>query len=315
MIQKEEFYYDSRDGVHKIHAVKWVPETKDISCVVQIVHGMAEHIERYEDFANYLAQRGILVVGNDHLGHGKSVNNKEEYGYFCKKGAVTTVVRDIHRLKKIIQEENPGKRYFILGHSMGSLLLRNYLFKYGKGIDGAILSGTASHPPLKTISGKALLHMIALFKGWNYHSKLADALVNGDANHRIENKRTAFDWLSTDEEIVDNYINDETCGFLFTVNGFLTLVQSVDNLNKKKYLANMPKDLPVLFLSGDQDPVGGYTTGVKRAYRQFEEAGMKCLRLKFYEGGRHEILNERNKKEVYEDIYTFLKTYFEKKAE
>ncbi|MFT3985719.1 MAG: alpha/beta hydrolase [Lachnospiraceae bacterium] len=314
MIQKEEFYYDSGDGIHKIYAVKWIPETEDILGVVQIVHGMAEHIERYETFADYLAKRGIAVVGNDHLGHGKSVNNKEEYGYFCKKDAVTIVVRDIYRLKKLIQEENPGKPYYILGHSMGSLLLRNYLFKYGTDIDGVILSGTASHSPLKIISGKALLQLIALFKGLNYHSKLADMLVNGNSNERIENKRTRFDWLSTDEEIVDTYVKDEACGFLFTVNGFLTLLQSVDNLNKKKYLANMPKSLPVLFLSGEQDPVGGYTAGVKRAYRQFEKAGMKCLSLKFYADCRHEILNEKNKKEVYEDIYAFLMIHNEKKT-
>lgn len=311
MIQKEDFYYDSRDGIHKIHAVKWIPETKDISCIIQIVHGMAEHIARYGDFANYLAEKGILVVGNDHLGHGKSINNKEEYGYFCKKDAVTIVVRDIHRLKKLIQEENPGKPYYILGHSMGSLLLRNYLFKYGMGVDGIILSGTASHPPIKTVSGKAVLCFIGLLKGWKYRSEWADRLVNGNPNARIENKKTEFDWLSTDEKVVDKYIKDEACGFLFTVNGFLTLVQSVDNLNKKKYLANMPKDMPILFLSGEQDPIGGYTEGVKRACHQFKKAGMTCITLKFYEGCRHEILNEKKKEEVYEDIYAFLKAHNE----
>lgn len=306
MIQKEEFYYDSRDGIHKIHAVKWIPETENIKCVVQIVHGMTEHIERYDDFAKYLAAKGILVIGNDHLGHGKSVNNKEEYGYFCKKDAVTVVVRDVHRLKKMVQEENPGKPFFILGHSMGSLILRNYLFRYGKGIDGAIISGTASHNSLKTRVGILLLRVIALFKGERYRSALADNLVNGNLNARIPNQRTEYDWLTTDEEIVDQYAQDEACGFKFTVNGFLTLTQSVDNLNKKKYLANMPKDLPVLFLAGTEDPVGAYTDGVKRAYRQFEAAGMKCISMKFYEGSRHEILNETAKQEVYEDIYEFL---------
>lgn len=306
MIKREEFYYDSRDGIHKIHAVKWIPQTDEIKCVVQIVHGMAEHIDRYDDFAKYLAEKGMLVIGNDHLGHGKSVDNQAEYGYFCKKDALTVVVRDVHRLKKIVQEENPGKPFFIIGHSMGSLILRNYLFRYGKGIDGAVLSGTASHPSVKIISGKLLLHLIALFKGEKYRSKLADSLLNGNANARIADKRTEYDWLSTDEEVVDKYIADDACGFRFTINGFLTLIQSVDNLNKKKYLANMPKELPVLFLAGTDDPVGAYTDGVKRAYEQFQQMGMKHIQLKFYEGSRHEILNEKKKQEVYEDIYAFL---------
>lgn len=306
MIHKEELYYDSRDGIHKIHAVKWAPETEPVKCIVQIVHGMTEHIERYDDFAKYLAEKGILVIGNDHLGHGKSVSSKDEYGYFCKKDAVTVVVRDVHRLKKMAEEENPGKPIFILGHSMGSLILRNYLFRYGRGIDGAIISGTASHNAITTGAGILLLRVIALFKGESYRSKLADKLVNGNANARIPDKKTEYDWLTRDEKIVEQYIQDEACGFRFTVNGFLTLMQSVDNLNKKKYLANMPKDLPVLFLSGTEDPVGAYTEGVKRAYGQFEAAGMKHISMKFYEGSRHEILNETVKQEVYEDIYEFL---------
>ena len=146
MINKEEFYFDSRDGVHKIYAVKWVPDSGKPVCIVQIVHGMAEHISRYEAFATYLANKGILVVGDDHLGHGKTVNSGEPYGYFCKEDAATVLVRDEHRLKKMMQEQYVGIPYIILGHSMGSYITRNYLMRYGSGIDGAILLGTGMQP-------------------------------------------------------------------------------------------------------------------------------------------------------------------------
>ncbi len=305
MARREEFYFDSRDGKHKIRALKWIPDT-EVKLVLQLVHGMAEHIERYDAFAAFMAEKGILVVANDHLGHGKSVNEKKEWGYFCEKDPLTTVVRDIHRLKKITQEENPGKPYIILGHSMGSLLLRNYLFQYGGGIDGAILTGTASQPALITKPGLLVLHLIGLFKGKKYRSPFASKLVNGDCNGRISAKRTEFDWLTTDEKIVDRYIADEACGYLFTINGYLTLVKSVDRLNSKKLCAQMPKDLPVLFLSGEEDPVGNYGKGVKRAYEQFICAGMKNTQMKLYPGFRHEILNENGKETVYEDILAFL---------
>lgn len=306
MAVREEFFYDSRDHQHKLRALRWKPEG-EIFCVLQIVHGMAEHIERYDAFATFMADRGVLVTANDHLGHGRSIKSKEEYGFFCDDDPLTVVVRDIHRLKKMTQEEFPGKPYFILGHSMGSLLLRNYLFAYGSGIDGAILSGTASQPSLVTKPGLLLLHLIGLFKGKMCRSPLASKLVNGDCNGRIPQKRTEFDWLTRDEEIVDRYIADEACGYLFTINGYLTLVKSVDRLNVKNLLAQMPKDLPVLFLSGEEDPVGNYGAGVKRAYEQFLKAGMRKTEMKLYPHFRHEILNEIGKEEVYEDVLAFLK--------
>ena len=145
MVKKEEFTFDSRDGKSKIHAVRWVPEQR-VVCIVQIIHGMAEYIERYEELAQYLGEKGILVTGDDHLGHGKSVAKDGTYGYFCEQDPATVVVRDVHRLKKMTQEEYPGIPYIILGHSMGSFILRNYLFRYGTGIQGAIVCGTGSQP-------------------------------------------------------------------------------------------------------------------------------------------------------------------------
>ena len=301
---REELYYDSRDGISKIHALRWIPDG-EIKAIFQIVHGMAEHIERYDDFACFMADKGYLVVANDHLGHGKSCADKSKKGYFCENDPVTVVVRDVHRLKKKTQEKYPGKPYIILGHSMGSLMLRNYIFRYGKGIDGAIIMGTASHPAYLTTGGKLLIRIMAAFKGWEYRSRFTDGLVNGKPNARIKDSRTDFDWLSREDSVVDKYISDEDCGFLFTLNGHYTVVDSVARLNNKKELEKMPKDLPVLFVSGEEDPVGEYGEGVKRACEQFLAAGMKNTSMKLYPGARHELLNEIGRAEVYADMLDF----------
>lgn len=305
MVERVEFFYDSRDNKHKIRALKWIPE-EEPKAVLQLVHGMAEHVERYDEFARWMAERGFLVVAEDHLGHGKSVDNADEWGFFCEKDALTIVLKDIHRLKKMTQEENPGKKYFILGHSMGSLLLRNYLFKYGSGIDGAILTGTASQPAYMTKSGLAILKTMQLFKGSHCRTMAASNLVNGNYNGRIKNPRTDFDWLSHNEENIDKYIADEMCGFLFTLNGFITMVTSVDRMNNKKLLSKMPKELPVIFLSGSEDPVGNYGEGVKRSYGQFIKAGMINTKMKLYPELRHEILNENCREDIYKDVLSFI---------
>ena len=305
MVKKEEITFDSRDGKSKIHALRWVPEGK-IICIVQIVHGMAEYIERYEALAQYLGEKGILVTGDDHLGHGKSVGKEGAYGYFCDQDPATVVVRDVHRLKKITQEEYPGIPYVLLVHSMGSFILRNYLFKYGTGIQGAIICGTGSQPKLLVKFCRLIAGVQGIFLGQKHVAKMIDHLAFGSYNKKIPNAKTAFDWLCTDEKVVDAYMNDDLCGFTFTVNGFKTLFTLLDRLNQEENLNAMPKELPVHFIAGDMDPVGNYGEGVKKAYRDFEKAGMKKISLKLYAGGRHELLNEKNKQQVYEDIYPWI---------
>ena len=312
-MRKEELYYDSRDGINKVYAMYWIPDGT-ITGILQIIHGMSEHIGRYDDFASYMAGRGILVAANDHIGHGKSLKDDKDKGYFCESDSVTVVTRDVHRLKKITQEKYPGLPYVILGHSMGSLILRNYLFMYGKGIDGAIIMGTANHGGLEIAGGKLLLKLIAAFKGWRYRSKFADSIVNGNANARIADKRTDFDWLTKNESIVDKYIEDDLCGFLFTVNGLYMIIECVGKLNNKAAIDTIPKDLPLLIVSGSEDPVGSYTEGVKAAYEGYINAGMKNVSLKLYPGDRHEILNETDNDKVYADMYEFVKNLCDNKT-
>lgn len=305
MVNRTYFTFPSRDGFHTIHAMKWQSDETEPVAVLQLVHGMAEYIARYEETAVYFAKKGFVVVGDDHLGHGDTAREYGDYGYFCKKDPVTVLVRDEHRLKKIVQKEYEGLPYFILGHSMGSLILRNYLCRYGSGIDGAVICGTAHYGKLPIFAGKLLTGILKLAGKGRNKSALLDDLMFGSHNKRTD-KRTSFDWLCTDEAVVDAYMNDPGCGFLFTVNGFDTLIGLVKALHKKSYLEKMPKDLRVLLIAGAEDPVGNYGKSVQEVYDTFLNLDLTKVQMKLYNDARHELLNEKQKQEVCEDISNWL---------
>ncbi len=306
MIRKEEFYFDSRDQQNKIHAVKWIPDVEKPVCIFQIVHGMAEHIDRYDEFARFLAEKGILVVGEDHLGHGKSVPEGGTYGYFCEHDAANVVVRDVHRLKKIIQEQYPGVLYLILGHSMGSFILRNYLFRYGSGVDGAIIVGTGMQPKSTLILARTVTAIQKVFCGAKHVGKFIDKASFGSYNDRFEPARTAVDWLSRETANVDRYLADPMCGFTFTLNGFATLFKLIHNCYDREKIESMPKQLPVMLIAGADDPVGNYGKSIELVYQSYLDAGMQNVQMKLYENDRHELLNETDRVSVYEDIYRWI---------
>lgn len=305
MIKKEDFYFDSRDGEHKIHAIRWIPEERPV-CIVQIVHGMSEYIDRYDEFARYLADKGIMVVGDDHLGHGKSVRPGEKYGYFCKEDAPTVLVRDEHRLKKMTQKQYAGVPYIILGHSMGSFIARNYLFRYGAGIDGALIVGTGMQSKPILLCARILAGIDGALFGADHISKLVDKAAFGVYNKKINSPKTPFDWLSRNEDNVRRYIDDPMCGFIFTANGFQTLFRLIRNLHDVEKLKKMPRSLPVFFLAGADDPVGDYGRSVERVYKSFQELGMENVQMKLYPKDRHEILNEVDREDIYGDIYRWI---------
>lgn len=306
MIRKEEFYFDSREQGQKIHAVKWIPDVEKPFCILQIVHGMAEHIERYDEFARFLAEKGILVVGEDHLGHGKSVKEGGTYGYFCEHDAANVLVRDVHRLKKIMQEQYPGVIYLILGHSMGSFILRNYLFRYGTGVEGAIIVGTGAQSRGTLFAARTLTAIQKVFCGSKHVSKLLDKAAFGNYNKRFEPSRTKFDWLSREESNVDRYIADPMCGFIFTVNGFATLFKLIYNCSDTEKLNNIPKNLPIMLIAGADDPVGNYGRSIEKVYKSYLECGISNVQMKLYENDRHELLNETDREQVYGDIYRWI---------
>lgn len=307
-MRKEEFYFDSRDGKSKIFAVRYTPDGDGVNGILQIVHGMAEHIERYEEFAQYMTDNGYVVVGECHLGHGKSVGEDGQRGYFCSNDPATVVVRDVHRLKKLTQELYPGVPYFILGHSMGSFILRNYIGRYGSGIQGAIIMGTGQLPGALVAASKTLAAIQKVFCGEKHISKFMDGVAFGSYCKQIPNARTKFDWLTKDEAIVDKYIADPDCGFTFTVNGFQTLAAFMSGMTQKDCLEAIPKELPLFLVAGEADPVGDYGKGVATACKMYQDLGIKDVSLKLYPNDRHEILNETDKKQVMEDILGWLQS-------
>lgn len=304
---KEELCFDSRDGKTKLHAVRYSPDDpKQVRCILQIVHGMAEYAERYQEFAEFLTARGFVVTGDDHLGHGKSVEEGGKYGYFCEQDPATVVVRDVHRLKKMTEALYPDVPYVIMGHSMGSFITRNYMYRYGTGIKGAVIMGTGMQPMGTLRMAKAAAGIQKFFCGSGHVSRFIDKLAFGAYNKRIPDPQSGVDWLSRDHARVEQYIADPLCGFTFTVNGFATLFELVSRLYSKENLSHIPKGLPVFMVSGDADPVGDYGRGVKKAYDSLVAAGLENIKLKMYEGGRHELLNETNRDEIMQDIYGWI---------
>ncbi len=301
-MKKEEFYFDSRSGSDRIHAVRYTPDDGGVRCVVQIVHGMAEYVERYEALAEVLTKQGFLVTGQDHLGHGKSVAEGGTYGYFCEQDPATVLVRDVHRLKKMTQSLYPGVPYIIIAHSMGSFILRSYICRYGSGINGAILMGTGMYPAGMVKLGKLVCGMQKLFCGSRHVSKFMDKCVFGSYNKRIHKPHTKLDWLTKDAVCVKQYIADPLCGFTFTVNGFNTIFELIERIGKKANLHKIPKELPVYMLYGADDPVGQYGIGVQSAYDDLREAGLTKLQMKKYPADRHELINETDKEVIMKDI-------------
>lgn len=305
-MRKEEFYFDSRDNETKLHAVRWMPDSENVVAIVQIVHGMAEHIERYGELAEFLTAHNFVVTGEDHLGHGKSVPEGGVKGYFCAQDPATVLVRDVHRLKKMTQEMYPGVPYFIIGHSMGSFILRNYICRYGTGIDGAVLLGTGTQSAGLLFAAKALAGLQGLFLGQKHVSKMIDKAAFGGYNKQIPEAKTAYDWLTRDEKKVAEYIADEDCGFIFTVNGFKTSFTMISRANNPENLAKIPKELPVFVASGDKDPVGDYGKGVKKVYQSLVDMGLTNVKLKLYPEDRHELMNELDRQNIMEDIENWL---------
>ncbi len=305
-MRKEEFTLDSRDGKTKLYACAFYPETNPI-CIVQIVHGMRDRIARYEEFARYMTERGILVVGEDHLGHGKTVKEGDTWGYFCEHDPATVLVRDVHRLKKMMEEKYPTIPYILFGHSMGSFMVRNYMARYGTGIEGAILAGTGTPTKAELCFGKCLTTVIGKIKGPKYVSQYVSNITSKSYMNGIKNPKTKHDWLTTDEKEIAAFSSDTLCsGYDFTVNGYDTLYELALRMQKKESMLKIPKKLPILIVSGTEDPVGNMGLAPKKLYDDYLNLDLTKTVLKLYSGARHEVLNEANREVVYKDVYNWI---------
>ncbi|MBQ3798494.1 MAG: lysophospholipase [Butyrivibrio sp.] len=307
MVRKEELTYKSRDRQSTIHAIKWIPEGQPVA-LLQIIHGMQEYIDRYDEFARYLAEKGILVMGNDHLGHGKSVSGNGTFGFFCKDDPATVLVRDAHRLKKTVQEEYPGVPVFILGHSFGSFVAREYITRYGTGIQGAIIQGTAFMPTGTINSLTSLVNFMQVIMGTKYRSTMINNMAFKGYLKRIPNPRTKFDWLSHNEESIDKYIADPADNFVFTLNGFSTMAELLRRVQDKDKMEDIPKKLPILITAGKEDPVGDYGEAPKKLFDIYKkQLQIENVELKLYDGMRHELQQEIGREQVFADQYEWLK--------
>lgn len=305
-MKKGEMDITMRDG-HEIHLYKWEPDEGDIKGVIQLVHGSCEHAGRYIDFGEFMTKKGYIVYANDHRGHGKSVKTRDELGYFGENDGWTYMIGDLYEINRMIKKEHSGSKIIMLGHSMGSFLARHFGILHGSEIDGLIATGTAHNPKALLKLGKFLAERDIKKGNIKRRNLFLNRLSYESFNDKFKPNRTKQDWLTRDKEVVDAFLQDELCGYVFTSGGFRDMFDGLLYITDESKIRMTPKELPILLLSGGDDPVGGYGSMVEKAFKCYKEAGIKNIKMKLYHGMRHEILNEIGKKEVYEDILSWIK--------
>lgn len=293
--------FPSATGLCDIRYRMWIPEKAHAA--MQLTHGMAEHIDRYDEFASFLAENGVLVYGNDLASHGKSTRAGLPKGFFGEKDGWDAVVKDMRTLRSLVWPEFTGIPYILFGHSMGAILARTYAGRDGLDFDAFIFSAVAGASPILGIA-----KIVARFEIKKNGGKLPSmTLYNGtfgSYNKAFRPNRTACDWLSRDEAKVDEYAADENCGFPFTAHGMKDMFAGMTEISSKAWAKRVP-NRPILIMSGAKDPVGNNGKGVKQVYNWLKKTG-HAPELKLYEEARHEMLNEINRKEVYADILGFI---------
>lgn len=304
-INIEKISFKSSNNINIVRGKIMAPITEEIKGIVQISHGMCEYIDRYDEFADYLLEKGYIVAGHDHIGHGDSVNDEKDRGFFAKENGYKYLVKDLYYMTKIVKKRYPNLPYFMLGHSMGSFISRCYIAQYGEMLDGIILLGTMG-PQWAVDAGIQLADRLIQKKGEMYKSKKLDQLCFEFANLNFEPIMTKYDWTCRNKEVVLNHLEDKKMSFIFSVSAFKDLFNLVKYCNDDKFIKNTPKTLPMLIMSGDMDPVGEEGIGVKKVYELYKKIGIKDIAFKVYKDCRHELLNELNKDEIYKDILDWI---------
>lgn len=311
-MQTFPFYLEREQDV-QLHGYCWLPE-KDTKIIglVQLAHGMAEHILRYDAFARFLAQKGFIVFGNDHRGHGKSIIAPDDKGFFAAENGFAKVVEDLRAVTLYMKEQYPGLPLFFFGHSLGSFLTRRYTQLYGESLAGVIISGTGADQGLLGQLGYMLAKWERFRKGPRTPSPLMDRLIFGSFNKAFAPARTAFDFLSREEAAVDRYIKDDACGFICSTSFYMDLLSGIALIHRPDEISKTPRQLPLLFISGEQDPVGDFGKGVRNVLQLYRKIGIEDICWKLYPKARHELLHETNAKEVQNDISKWLHHKIEK---
>ena len=272
--------------------------------IVVICHGMAEHIKRYDHFASFLSNNGYTVIGYDQRGHGMTAGSIENVGYMSDINNINIMVADLFEVIEFVKAKYPEMPIFLYGHSLGSFLSTNYIQLYGDQIDGVILSGSTLNKGIIINIGVLITKIFTKIKGRKYKSKFVYNLIFGPYNKKFKPNRTSADWLSRDESIADAYVNDPYCGTVFSVSFYKDLLTNFKSIYSG--LSFIPAQLPIYLFSGDKDPVGNQGKNTKKLYHQLKKAKIIDVSLKLYPGGRHEMHNEKNKEEVYNDVINWL---------
>ena len=299
---KKTDYYTSNDGT-KIAFYCWLPEDDPIA-IVQISHGMAEHAERYEDFAEFLNKNRIAVYANDHRGHGKTAGSVDQLGYFSDKNGWIKVVTDMRILTRVIRQDYPRLPIILLGHSMGSFLARTYITLYDD-INGVILSGTADQPKAVILAGRLMAYFQLLKQKATTPSPFFDNLSFGAFNKPYE-QEGPMSWLSTDKRVVKKYVDDPYCGFICTLGMFKDLFYGLNYISRKEHNQWIRFTLPIYLVSGSEDPVGENGKGPENVAKIYRKHQLEEVSVNIFKGMRHEILNETNKRKVYDDLLEWI---------
>ncbi len=276
--------------------------------IVCISHGMAEHSLRYDDFANFLVQQGAVVYAHDHRGHGKTAKTEKDLGFLAEKDGFQRVVLDLQSIIQQAKNEHEGLKIILFGHSFGSFISQSYIEQFGDQIDACILSGSAGPNPMLTKAGELVAKNIKKITGAKTPSPFLDNMSFGNYCKKIENPTTKFAWLSRDETQVQKYINDPLCGFICTAGFFADLTHGLNTIHKDENIKKIRKDLPIHFITGTDDPVSVYSKTVKALVEIYQKLDLQQVDAKYYAEGRHEMLNEINKDDVYNDVIEFIKS-------
>ena len=307
-IVRKEAYFNSSSGDTKIRTLIWQDDELTPIGIVQLTHGMAEHIARYDDFARFLATNGFIVCGQDHLGHGKSINSRKDLGSMGPINGDKRLVDDMHILTKIMKKRNPGLPYFLFGHSMGSFCARVYSAHFGDELDGLIICGTGNAPQIVSIASDAIDKAI---EKYGYMKKIDSMgeFMNKAFSMISDDKQNPLAWLSVNAENRLNYSNDDLCGFTYTLGGYRDIYHLLCEACDEHWPYRLPKDLPIMIISGAKDPVGMNGKGVLAVADNLVKAGFEPTVI-LYPGMRHEILNETDKDVVYNDVLSFLQSIY-----
>ncbi|NLV98371.1 MAG: alpha/beta hydrolase [Clostridiaceae bacterium] len=307
-MKREAKHILSNDQKTQLNLISWLPEEKP-RAILQISHGMVEYIERYDRFGQFMAEAGIMVVGHDHLGHGDSVESADDWGFFAEENGNELVLQDLYKVYKDTRGLYPDLPYFILGHSMGSFYLRQFIYRFpDEDLAGVIIMGTGMQAKIAVRAGRMLATLVGKIRGSRYRSPFLTKLVLGTNNKFFKDEdKTGVEWLSRDAAISEQYVKEPRTSFVFTARAYRDMFDGILTLYNEDNLKQMRRDLPILIVSGTDDPVGEMGKAVKTLSAQYKQLGLTGVKVKEYPGARHELLNEINHEEVDHDILAFIK--------